>query len=67
MSTTLQILLNDPETQAPLRIRPDTEMSDDAYFEFCAANPGVRIERTAAGEIVIMAPTAAKRGTAILL
>ena len=32
-------------------------MSDDEYFEFCMANPNVRFERTALGEIVI-APVA---------
>ena len=31
-------------------------MDDDAYFEFCMANPKVRFERTAQGEIVIVPP-----------
>jgi Uma2 family endonuclease len=35
---------------------PDA-MSDDAYVSFCDANPGLKIERTAKGEIVI-APSA---------
>ena len=30
--------------------------SDDEFFEFCQANPTLRIERNAAGEIVIMTP-----------
>jgi Uma2 family endonuclease len=31
-------------------------MNDDEFFEFCQANRGLRIERTSAGEIVIMPP-----------
>lgn len=32
-------------------------MSDEELFEFCMANRDLRIERTAEGEILIMAPT----------
>jgi Uma2 family endonuclease len=31
-------------------------MSDDEFYAFCAANPDLRIERRAEGEIVIMPP-----------
>ena len=31
-------------------------LNEDAYFSFCEANPGLRIERTAKGEIVIVPP-----------
>jgi Uma2 family endonuclease len=31
-------------------------MDDDQFYAFCQANPGLRIERTAKGEIVIMPP-----------
>src|SRR6266581_5097816 len=30
--------------------------SDKTYFAFCVANPGLRVERTAEGEIVIVPP-----------
>jgi Uma2 family endonuclease len=56
------IVLNDPETELPLRLRPDRCMTDDEYFEFCVANDGLRIERTSDGEIVIMAPTGGETG-----
>ncbi len=56
------IVLNDLETQAPLRLRPEHQMSDDEYFEFCAANDGLRIERTSDGDILIMAPTGGETG-----
>ena len=55
--STLQIVLNDMETQVPLHLRPLRRMSDDELFNFCMANPNLRIERTAEGEIIIMAPT----------
>jgi Uma2 family endonuclease len=31
-------------------------MTDDEYFDFCQRNRKLRIERTAAGQIVVMAP-----------
>jgi Uma2 family endonuclease len=55
--SSLQIVLNDIETQVPLHLRPVRRMSDDELFDFCVANPSLRIERTAEGEILVMAPT----------
>ena len=55
--SSVQIVLNEIETQTPLLLRPNQSMTDDQLFEFCGANPGLRIERTAKGEIRIMAPT----------
>lgn len=60
--TSRTILLNDPETQVPLRLRPERQMSDDEYFDFCGANSELRIERSACGEILIMAPTGGETG-----
>ncbi len=57
-----QIVLNNPETQVPVWLRPDREMTDDEYFDFCGANPELRIERTACGEILIMAPAGGETG-----
>jgi Uma2 family endonuclease len=53
----MQMVLNDIETDSPIRIQPARRMSDEDYFRFCVANPDLRIERTAEGEIVIMPPT----------
>ena len=53
----LQIVLNDFETQAPLYLRSARRMSDEELFDFCMVNQGLRVERTAEGEILIMAPT----------
>jgi Uma2 family endonuclease len=53
----MQVVLNDIETDSPIRFQPARPMSDDEYYAFCAANPDLRIERTAEGEIEIMPPT----------
>ena len=36
---------------------PEPPLSDDEYYNFCAANPDLRIERTSEGKIEIMPPT----------
>jgi Uma2 family endonuclease len=53
----MQVVFNDTETDSPILIQPARKMSDEEYFAFCVANPDLRIERTAEGEIVIMPPT----------
>jgi Uma2 family endonuclease len=52
----MQVVLNNIETQSPILIRTRRSMSDDEFYDFCAANPELQIERTAAGEILIMPP-----------
>ena len=37
-------------------------LSDDDLWKICAANPDLRIERNAAGQLEIMSPTGAKSG-----
>ena len=39
-----------------LTLDPESPMTDDQYFDFCMANPNLRLERTAEGEIVIVPP-----------
>jgi Uma2 family endonuclease len=39
-----------------------SNLTDDQYFEFCAANRKLRIERTAEGKIIIMSPTGGETG-----
>jgi len=58
----MQVELPDVETWAPFEIRFERPMDDDQYFEFCAQNRKVRIEREATGEIVIMPPAGAETG-----
>jgi Uma2 family endonuclease len=45
-----------------LKFPPDTQFSDDEFFEFCAANDPLRIERNSKGQIVIMSPSGSKTG-----
>jgi len=56
------MVLNDIDTESPIRIQPARHMSDDEFYAFCAANPELRIERTAKGEIVIMPGTGFETG-----
>jgi Uma2 family endonuclease len=58
----MQMVLNDIETDSPIRFLPARPMSDDEYFAFCTANPELRIERTADGEIEIKPPTGFETG-----
>lgn len=44
------------EGRLTLNLSPWPDLSDDEFFQLCAANGDLRLERTAEGEIVIMAP-----------
>jgi Uma2 family endonuclease len=52
----MQVVLPDEALPARLTLNPDLRMSDDDYYDFCVANPNLRLERTAQGEIVIVPP-----------
>ena len=43
-------------TAVLLRLPPDLHLTDDQFYEFCRLNRELRIERTAQGGLVIMAP-----------
>ncbi len=45
-----------------LKFPPDTQFSDDEFFEFCAANDPLRIERNSKGQILIMSPSGSRTG-----
>jgi Uma2 family endonuclease len=53
-----QVRVNIPEQSLPakLALNPEFRMNDEQYCAFCMANPDLRIERTAQGEIVIVPP-----------
>jgi Uma2 family endonuclease len=51
-----------PRIDLPLRIRPVVPVSDDNLWELSRANPDLRIERTAQGEIIVMPPTGGRTG-----
>jgi Uma2 family endonuclease len=50
----MQIALPDLNAPATLILDHDHPITDEAYFDFCAANPDLNVERTANGEIVIV-------------
>ena len=39
-----------------LRMRPAVNLTDDQFFELCQINRDLRLERTAKGDIIVMAP-----------
>jgi Uma2 family endonuclease len=41
---------------------PAVTMTQDQFFDFCQQNPEIRFERTAAGELIIMAPSGGDAG-----
>ena len=45
-----------------LRLRPALELSEDQFFALCQLNRGLRIERNAEGELLIMPPTGGGTG-----
>lgn len=45
-----------------LKFPPDAQFSDDDFFQFCAANDPLRIERNSKGQIVIMSPSGSLTG-----
>jgi len=53
-----QVQVNVPEQSLPakLALNPEFPMNDERYYAFCMANPDLRIERTAQGEINIVPP-----------
>jgi Uma2 family endonuclease len=46
----------------PVRLRPETPMSDEDLMRFCAANETLRVERDANGEILVMTPAGNRTG-----
>jgi len=45
-----------------LRFPVDLRMTPDKYFDFCCANPDLRLEQLANGEVVVMSPTGGESG-----
>jgi Uma2 family endonuclease len=52
----MQFILPEQALPAKLTLNPELRMNDDEYYAFCMANPDVRFERTAQGEIIIVPP-----------
>ena len=54
------VTLPDPGVSVKLSFDTGRRLSLEAYLAFCRANPDLRVERTAEGEIIIMPPAGAE-------
>ncbi len=52
----MQLLLPESALPAKLTLGSTKPMSENEYFAFCSANPNIRFERSARGEIIIVPP-----------
>lgn len=51
-----------PVTAVTLNLEPLVLLTDDAFYALCQANPEVKFERTANGELIVMPPTGGETG-----
>lgn len=58
----MRYVLNQVPPGAPIRIGSGHSLSDEEIHAFCLANPDLRVETTAEGDIEIMPPTFASTG-----
>ncbi|MGQ9865187.1 MAG: Uma2 family endonuclease [Pseudanabaenaceae cyanobacterium] len=49
-------------TAIALDLKPLVSLSPEAFAQLCAANPEARLERSAQGELMVMAPTGGETG-----
>ncbi len=49
-------------TSLTLTLKPVYSLSNDQFQQLCLANPELKLERTCAGELVIMSPTGGETG-----
>lgn len=45
-----------------LNLSPLVQMNDDDFYNLCLANPDLKLERTARGELIVMPPTGGEGG-----
>jgi Uma2 family endonuclease len=45
-----------------VNLKPVLELTDEQFFNLCQANRGLKFERTASGELIIMPPTGGETG-----
>lgn len=49
-------------TTITLDLHPIVDLTDERFYQLCQANPDIRFERTAIGELIIMPPTGWETG-----
>jgi Uma2 family endonuclease len=57
-----QAKLDSGVKQLVVNFSPAIEMTDKQFFEFCQINRDLRIERTATGKVILMAPAGGETG-----
>jgi Uma2 family endonuclease len=56
------LCLETPETAMAVRFPREFPADEEAFFEFCQANPELRIERDSNGNVIIMPPVGTETG-----
>ncbi|MBD1860956.1 MULTISPECIES: Uma2 family endonuclease [Trichocoleus] len=46
-----------------ISLEPVIHITDEQFYELCQANPDVKLERSMAGELIVMAPTGGETGS----
>ena len=49
-------------TAVTLNLDPIVQLTDDAFYALCRANPEVKFERTVKGQLIVMPPTGGETG-----
>ncbi len=50
-------------TALTLNLDAMVQLTDDAFYALCRANPEIQFERTAKGELIVMLPTGGETGS----
>lgn len=50
-------------TAFTISLEPVISMTDEQFYQLCQANPDVKFERNAAGDLIIMSPTGGETGS----
>jgi hypothetical protein len=49
-------------TAFTIKLDPVGRLTDEAFYQLCLANPDIKFERSAKGELIIMSPTGGESG-----
>ena len=49
-------------TSVAVKVPPKLKVTDEQFTQLVQANPDLRMERTAQGELIVMAPTGSESG-----
>lgn len=55
-------VIQNPMNTVTLNLQPIIDMSDEQFYQLCRANPDVKFERNAKGELIIVSPTGGETG-----